>query len=264
MDAFFDDEPGYRIRARRVRAARRSASRPTRPRWSAWPPGSGSTPGWPRRPPTPSASSPPPASTLDLAALDIAEPRLSADEPAFDVFWEATQARHAGRRSTTAARRRPQPLTRHLQPWGVVRYSGRWYVVGLDTDRGEERVFRLSRVVGRGHGDRQPRRRTRSRPAPTCARSPAGWRPRRAAERGRACWSARAPGRRLRRGAASVEADVAGPDDATPLGPAACSPRRRGLADELLALRRRRVRRGAGRRCATSVVARLRAAAGAA
>src|SRR5262249_61629902 len=42
----------------------------------------------------------------------------------------------------------PEPLTRHLQPWGVVRFSGHWYVVGQDTDRGEERVFRLSRVVG--------------------------------------------------------------------------------------------------------------------
>ena len=28
-----------------------------------------------------------------MTALDIAEPRLSADEPSFDVFWEATQER---------------------------------------------------------------------------------------------------------------------------------------------------------------------------
>jgi proteasome accessory factor B len=39
--------------------------------------------------------------------------------------------------------------TRHLQPWGVVSYRGRWYVVGLDTDRRAPRLFRLSRV----HGD---------------------------------------------------------------------------------------------------------------
>jgi len=37
---------------------------------------------------------------------------------------------------------------RRIQPWGVVRYSGRWYAVGHDLDRGEERVFRLSRVRG--------------------------------------------------------------------------------------------------------------------
>jgi proteasome accessory factor B len=30
----------------------------------------------------------------------------------------------------------------------VVNRNGRWYVTGLDTDRGEERVFRLSRVDG--------------------------------------------------------------------------------------------------------------------
>ena len=35
-----------------------------------------------------------------------------------------------------------------MQPWGVVRQSGRWYVVGHDRDRDAERVFRLSRVRG--------------------------------------------------------------------------------------------------------------------
>ena len=34
---------------------------------------------------------------VDLTALDIVEPRLSADEPSFDVFWEATQERTPGR-----------------------------------------------------------------------------------------------------------------------------------------------------------------------
>jgi proteasome accessory factor B len=31
----------------------------------------------------------------------------------------------------------------------VARYSGRWYVVGFDTDRQAERIFRLSRVQGK-------------------------------------------------------------------------------------------------------------------
>jgi proteasome accessory factor B len=35
-----------------------------------------------------------------------------------------------------------------VQPWGVVAWHGRWYLVGLDLDRGAERVFRLSRVAG--------------------------------------------------------------------------------------------------------------------
>src|ERR687897_303819 len=35
-----------------------------------------------------------------------------------------------------------------LQPRGVVAWHGRWYLGGLDLDRQEPRVFRLSRVVG--------------------------------------------------------------------------------------------------------------------
>ncbi|MGC4111944.1 MAG: WYL domain-containing protein [Nocardioides sp.] len=92
---------------------------------------------------------------LDLEALEIAQPRLTADEPSFDVFWEATLTR----RPVTFDYRRPgypAPLTRHLEPWGVVRFSGRWYVVGQDVDRGEERVFRLSRVVGPARMTGQP------------------------------------------------------------------------------------------------------------
>jgi proteasome accessory factor B len=41
------------------------------------------------------------------------------------------------------------PATRRLQPWGVVCWRGRWYVVGYDLDRRAERCFRLSRMVGR-------------------------------------------------------------------------------------------------------------------
>jgi len=37
---------------------------------------------------------------------------------------------------------------RQLEPWGVMNRHGRWYVAGLDTDRGETRVFRLSRIDG--------------------------------------------------------------------------------------------------------------------
>ena len=47
--------------------------------------------------------------------------------------------------------RRPEedtPARRHVQPWGVVAWHGRWYLVGLDLDRQAPRVFRLSRVVG--------------------------------------------------------------------------------------------------------------------
>ncbi len=84
---------------------------------------------------------------VDRAALDVVQPQLTAEEPAFDTFWDATRTRTAVEfdyRTSTSA----EPTTRHLQPWGVVSYRGRWYAVGHDVDRGEPRMFRLSRVQG--------------------------------------------------------------------------------------------------------------------
>lgn len=82
--------------------------------------------------------------------------QIHADEPTFDVFWQATQER----RTVTFDYRRPgQTVTsrRTLQPWGVVRHSGRWYVVGQDLSRGgQERVFRLSRVQGDARPGKEP------------------------------------------------------------------------------------------------------------
>lgn len=86
---------------------------------------------------------------VDLEALEIAQPLLTADEPAFETCWLAVCERSAI--EFDYQRVGSVPRTRHLQPWGVVRYSGRWYVVGYDTDREDERVFRLSRVVGEVH-----------------------------------------------------------------------------------------------------------------
>ncbi len=36
--------------------------------------------------------------------------------------------------------------TRTVQPWGVVTFRGRWYLVGHDVDRNDTRTFRLSRI----------------------------------------------------------------------------------------------------------------------
>lgn len=84
---------------------------------------------------------------VDRAALDVVQPQLTAEEPAFEAFWDATRTRTEvtfDYRTSTAA----EPTTRRLQPWGVVSYRGRWYAVGHDVDRGEPRMFRLSRVQG--------------------------------------------------------------------------------------------------------------------
>jgi proteasome accessory factor B len=84
---------------------------------------------------------------VDLDALEIAQPLLTAEEPAFETCWLAVCERQEVRFDY----QRPgddAPSTRRVQPWGVVRSTGRWYVVGFDRDRGAERVFRLSRVHG--------------------------------------------------------------------------------------------------------------------
>lgn len=42
----------------------------------------------------------------------------------------------------------PERRTRLVEPWGVVSWRARWYVVGYDREREAPRCFRLSRIVG--------------------------------------------------------------------------------------------------------------------
>jgi proteasome accessory factor B len=75
------------------------------------------------------------------------EPRLQTGEAAFGPLWEAVR----DRRPVSFGYRAPgrsSSQQRRLEPWGVVNQHGRWYVAGLDTDRGQTRVFRLSRIDG--------------------------------------------------------------------------------------------------------------------
>jgi proteasome accessory factor B len=212
MDPYFDDEPGYRIRADEF-ALPEISLEPDEASVVAL-----ATRVWEHARLAEATTDAVAKLTaagleLDLQALEIAQPRLTADEPSFDMFWEATLAR----RPVTFDYRRPgypEPLTRHLEPWGVVRYSGRWYVVGKDTDRGEERVFRLSRVVGRarmtgpagsfvvppGTDVRETARRLE--PSTPTEEAVILLRP--------------GAGAVLRRTATSIEPDVAGPDESTP------------------------------------------------
>jgi len=75
------------------------------------------------------------------------EPRLQTDEAAFGPLWRAVRDRRPVTFGYQAAGR-SEPQRRNLEPWGVVNRHGRWYVVGHDRDRGEQRVFRLSRIEG--------------------------------------------------------------------------------------------------------------------
>jgi proteasome accessory factor B len=91
---------------------------------------------------------------LKAAGIDVdtsrsipLQPRLDAGEPAFEPCYAAAR----DRRLLQFDYRRPDedaPSRRHVQPWGVVAWHGRWYLVGLDLDRQAPRQFRLSRVAG--------------------------------------------------------------------------------------------------------------------
>ena len=88
---------------------------------------------------------------LQAAGIDVVpvsgalEPRVAASEPAFGPALAAVRDGRAVRFGYRTAGR-AAPETRSVEPWGVVSWHGRWYLVGLDTTRGAERVFRLSRV----------------------------------------------------------------------------------------------------------------------
>jgi proteasome accessory factor B len=75
------------------------------------------------------------------------EPRVRTSEPAFEPVYAAVRDRRAVRFPYRTPGS-PEPVLRHLEPWGIVSRYGRWYVVGHDRDRGATRVFRLSRVAG--------------------------------------------------------------------------------------------------------------------
>jgi proteasome accessory factor B len=84
--------------------------------------------------------------TAEAASLGI-EPRVDTHEPSFPDLWSAVR----DRRPVTFDYQgvgRSAPQRRHLEPWGVVSRRGRWYVAGHDRDRGQVRVFRLSRILG--------------------------------------------------------------------------------------------------------------------
>ncbi|WP_344429872.1 helix-turn-helix transcriptional regulator [Amycolatopsis minnesotensis] len=83
---------------------------------------------------------------VDDNAPTVVEPRVRT-EPAFAPLLAAVQkgqaVRFEYRRSGSPERR-----MRELEPWGVVSWRARWYVVGHDRERDAPRCFRLSRVTG--------------------------------------------------------------------------------------------------------------------
>lgn len=89
---------------------------------------------------------------LRAAGIDIfpvepeVAPVLTVDEAFSPVMTAVRQRQHISfkymGRSDDAA------VLRRIEPWGVVCYRGRWYVIGHDLDRDATRCFRLSRIDG--------------------------------------------------------------------------------------------------------------------
>jgi proteasome accessory factor B len=73
------------------------------------------------------------------------EPRVVTADPAFGPLLAAVQA---GRVVTFGHRRGGGSgvQQRTVEPWGVVSWRGRWYLVGHDRDRDAPRSFRVSRI----------------------------------------------------------------------------------------------------------------------
>ncbi len=80
-------------------------------------------------------------------AAGLLQPRVRTSDPAFAPLYEAVRARRG-----VAFDYRKSPggpvEPRSVAPWGLVSYRGRWYLVGHDLDRAEQRTFRLSRIAG--------------------------------------------------------------------------------------------------------------------
>jgi proteasome accessory factor B len=83
----------------------------------------------------------------DDSSLIGIEPRVRTAEPAFEAVKNAvlkrTPVAFTYRTAGTGA-----VGTRHVQPWGIASWHGRWYLTGFDTDRNASRVFRLGRIEG--------------------------------------------------------------------------------------------------------------------
>ena len=246
LDAYFDDEPGYRVRADELQLPQIELTADeaqvvglATKVWEHARLAEATTEAVRKL----AAAGVP----VDVGALDLVEPRLGADEPAFDVFWEAprTGARWSSTTSARAARsptRRIRALGRRPLLRSLVRRRPR------PATAGEERVFRLSRV----HGERPAGGASRGAyDVPAGARHPRGDPAVRPARSRRAGHAAGAHRQRPRASAARPRRSrpaVPGPDDDDRLGPRRCSSGAGSdLADGGARPRPRRGRRGAGR-----------------
>jgi proteasome accessory factor B len=89
------------------------------------------------------------AAGTEVRAADApgAIPHLDASDPSLPAMLEAARTATAVAFDYLKSGA-TQPERRTLEPWGVLSWRRRWYVVGFDRDRDEPRSFRLSRITG--------------------------------------------------------------------------------------------------------------------
>lgn len=82
---------------------------------------------------------------VGVAIASGATPGLRGSEEALGILLSAIDSGRAVQFAHRPNRGAPF-VDRTLEPWGVVTYRGRWYVVGHDRDRNAPRTFRVSRI----------------------------------------------------------------------------------------------------------------------
>ena len=124
------------------------------------------------------------------------DPRIGATEPSFEAcFAGVRDGQVIGFDYRTSGR--PGTERREVEPWGVVSWKGRWYLVGHDRLRSATRVFRLSRIVGEVTPQGEPGAVVPARRASTCgawsggSRPATPARPRGCAIKAGSCWELR-------------------------------------------------------------------------
>jgi proteasome accessory factor B len=83
----------------------------------------------------------------DDASLIGIEPRVRTAEPAFEPVKNAVLQRIPVAFTYRTASSGKVAI-RHVQPWGIASWHGRWYLTGFDSDKNAPRVFRLGRIEG--------------------------------------------------------------------------------------------------------------------
>ena len=140
FDAFFDDEPGYRIKASEFELppveldADEAAVVGVAAR--VWQHASVAES-------TQSALAKLRAAGVepDTSQLATLEPSVQAREEAFEPLWTAVLDRVRVSFTYRGTEKRT------LEPWGMTASKGRWYVIGFDTDRQATRMFKLTRIT---------------------------------------------------------------------------------------------------------------------